>query len=96
MAKPTPGARRGLLDHHQLREVAPWTAFSLLPSPPLSLDVYLTPRLMPFLMADPTIYYVDGTWIPLDAGDQVITFSLPDYWLKMNTEASDAHFSKSS
>jgi len=45
---------------------------------------------------DPTIYYVDGTWIPLDAGDQVITFSLPDYWLKMNTEASDAHFSKSS
>ena len=33
---------------------------------------------------DPTIFYVDGTWTPLDAGDQVITFgqviafSLPD------------------
>ena len=36
---------------------------------------------------DPTIFYVDGTWTPLDAGDQVITFSLPDYWLEMNTEA---------
>ena len=44
---------------------------------------------------DPTIFYVDGTWTPLDAGDQVITFSLPDYWLKMNTEASGEHLPKS-
>ena len=33
---------------------------------------------------DPTIFYVDGTWTPLDAGyevitfDQVIAFSVPD------------------
>jgi len=38
---------------------------------------------------DPTVFYVPGTWTPLDAGVQVITFSLPDYWLKMNAEASD-------
>ena len=28
---------------------------------------------------DPTIFYVGGSWTPLDAGDQVITLSLPDY-----------------
>ena len=27
---------------------------------------------------DPTIFYVDGTRTPLDAGDQVITLTLPD------------------
>jgi hypothetical protein len=27
---------------------------------------------------DPTIIYVDGTWTPLDAADQVITLTLPD------------------
>jgi hypothetical protein len=43
---------------------------------------------------DPTIFYVDGYWTPLDAGAQVITFSLPDYWLKMNLESSDGHLPK--
>ena len=38
---------------------------------------------------DPTIYYVDGYWTPLDAGAQVITFSLPDYGRKMDVEASE-------
>jgi hypothetical protein len=43
---------------------------------------------------DPTIFYVDGNWTPLDVGAQVITFSLPDYWLKMNAESSDEHLAR--
>jgi hypothetical protein len=43
---------------------------------------------------DPRILYVPGIWTPLDAGDQVITFSLSDYWLKLNAEA-DEHLRKS-
>jgi hypothetical protein len=40
---------------------------------------------------DPTIFYVDGYWTPLDAAAQVITFSFPDYWLKINAEFNDKH-----
>ena len=36
---------------------------------------------------DPRILYVPGIWTALDAGDQLITFSLPDYWLTLNAEA---------
>jgi hypothetical protein len=36
---------------------------------------------------DPTTFYIPGTWTPLDAGVQVITFSLSDYWLKTNTDS---------
>ena len=38
---------------------------------------------------DPPILYVPGIWTPLDAGDQVITFTLPDYWLPLNAEANE-------
>jgi hypothetical protein len=38
---------------------------------------------------DPPILYVPWIWTPLDAGDQVISFTLPDYWLTLNAEADE-------